>query len=159
MIVSCSKLWRPCSAAQYLTAEIRLIKSFPATPKFRIRQCEGLHTIEYLEELEDAAGTAKDVLVVLPGFGSVAAFFVMAIPPLARKYRVVCIDWMGTGGSDRPDYRCQPGQDAEAFFVDSLEAWRHAMGLEKMVLVGHSLGAILAASYSLRFPVSLNPKP
>ena len=29
---------------------------------------------------------------------------------------------------------------AEDWFVDSLEAWRHAGGYDKMTLVGHSLG-------------------
>lgn len=41
---------------------------------------------------------------------------------------------------------------AEHFFVSSLESWRQAVGLEKMVLVGHSLGGYLASAYAVRYP-------
>lgn len=36
--------------------------------------------------------------------------------------------------------------------MDALTRWREAMGVDKMVLVGHSLGGYLAASYALQHP-------
>jgi cardiolipin-specific phospholipase len=42
--------------------------------------------------------------------------------------------------------------EAENFFVDSLESWRSQVGLEKMTLVGHSLGGYLSVAYALRYP-------
>ena len=41
---------------------------------------------------------------------------------------------------------------AENFFLDALEEWRIKQGLERMTLVGHSLGAYLATAYALRHP-------
>jgi cardiolipin-specific phospholipase len=41
---------------------------------------------------------------------------------------------------------------AEHFFISSLESWRIASGLEKIVLVGHSLGGYLATAYTVRYP-------
>lgn len=41
---------------------------------------------------------------------------------------------------------------AEHFFISSLEAWRQSVGVEKMILVGHSLGGYLASAYTVRYP-------
>ncbi|KAH6946532.1 hypothetical protein HPB50_013795 [Hyalomma asiaticum] len=44
-------------------------------------------------------------------------------------------------------------QCADACFpFASIEAWRQQMQLERFVLVGHSLGGFLSASYALRYP-------
>lgn len=41
---------------------------------------------------------------------------------------------------------------AEDFFLDSFEAWRRTMQIERLVLVGHSLGAYLSLAYTLKYP-------
>jgi cardiolipin-specific phospholipase len=41
---------------------------------------------------------------------------------------------------------------AESFFVESLEVWRKIMGIESMVLAGHSMGGLLAVAYAERYP-------
>ena len=43
-------------------------------------------------------------------------------------------------------------KQAESFFLDSLEEWRDEMGINKMTLVGHSLGAYLVTAYALKYP-------
>jgi pimeloyl-ACP methyl ester carboxylesterase len=43
-------------------------------------------------------------------------------------------------------------QTAESFFVESFEAWRKVMGIESMVLAGHSMGGLLAVAYAERYP-------
>ncbi len=45
---------------------------------------------------------------------------------------------------------------AESFFTDSLEAWRAQQRLEKMTLVGHSIGGYLALAYAMRYPHRVN---
>src|ERR1700722_5712557 len=47
-------------------------------------------------------------------------------------------------------------QEAESFFVESLEDWRKQVGLEKMTLVGHSLGAYLSVVYALGYPTRVS---
>lgn len=39
-----------------------------------------------------------------------------------------------------------------AFYVDALEAWREAMRVEKMALLGHSLGGYIATCYAEKYP-------
>jgi len=67
------------------------------------------------------------------------------------------VDWIGTGRSSRVPFTLEPGAEnsvdqAEAFFVESLEEWRKQMGLEKMILFGHSLGGYLSTCYSIKYP-------
>lgn len=52
----------------------------------------------------------------------------------------------------RPPFRARSRQEAEDFFLDALAKWHEELGLGKMVLLGHSLGGYLAASYALRYP-------
>lgn len=76
------------------------------------------------------------------------------IDGLAPRARLFAVDWLGTGRSGRPPFTAKSTAEAEAFFVDSLAAWRRAEGLDgqKMVLVGHSIGGYLAAAYALKHP-------
>ena len=59
---------------------------------------------------------------------------------------------MHAGLSGRPPFDCKTREETEAWFVESLDKWREAQGLESMVLVGHSLGAYLSACYALAHP-------
>ncbi|VDC02591.1 unnamed protein product [Peniophora sp. CBMAI 1063] len=103
--------------------------------------------------------------VVLHGYGAGLGFFFLNFPALAkwagtRGAPVYSLDWLGMGRSSRPPFRIHakrtdtPARVAEAenFFLDSLEQWREKMGLDKMTLVGHSLGGYLSVAYALRHP-------
>lgn len=43
-------------------------------------------------------------------------------------------------------------EEAISFFLDAFEEWRERAGLEKFVLMGHSMGGYLSAIYALRNP-------
>ncbi|KAF7353005.1 hypothetical protein MVEN_01268100 [Mycena venus] len=91
-------------------------------------------------------------------------------PPALRKWAghsrssVFAVDWLGMGRSARVPFVVKshrkdiPGrvQEAESFFVDSLETWRKKMQLEKMTLIGHSLGGYLSTVYALKYPERVN---
>ena len=82
----------------------------------------------------------------------------------SRRSSVYAIDWLGMGRSARVPFVVNakrddiPGRvrEAEAFFVDSLEEWREKMKLDKMTLVGHSLGAYMSVAYALRYPTRVS---
>jgi len=103
--------------------------------------------------------------VLLHGYGAGLGFFFRNFPALARwagmrGTSVYALDWLGMGRSARVPFRIRakrddiPGRvhEAESFFVESLEEWRERNGLEKMTLIGHSLGAYFSTVYALRYP-------
>ncbi|KAJ7068047.1 alpha/beta-hydrolase [Mycena amicta] len=108
---------------------------------------------------------APSPVVMLPGYGAGIGFFFMNIPTLAHSVAgqgssLYAVDWLGMGRSARVPFRVRADRkdisgrvtEAESFFIDALESWRSKQGLEKMSLVGHSLGGYLSVAYALRYP-------
>lgn len=58
---------------------------------------------------------------------------------------------LGFGRSSRPKFSSDP-LEAEGQLVKSVEEWRKEMQLEKMVVLGHSMGGFLASSYAIKYP-------
>ncbi|THV05495.1 alpha/beta-hydrolase [Dendrothele bispora CBS 962.96] len=107
--------------------------------------------------------------VLLHGYGAGLGFYFRNFLPLAqwagrRGTNVYAVDWLGMGRSARVPFSISASrkdtpsrvEEAESFFVDSLEDWRIKMGLEKMTLVGHSLGAYFSVVYALKYPTRVN---
>ncbi|CAG8443375.1 8312_t:CDS:10 [Ambispora gerdemannii] len=85
-------------------------------------------------------------------WGAGKGIFVQSFDDLAQKYQVHAIDLLGWGRSSRPRY-CggDNPKKAQEWWVESIEAWRIAMGIEKFTLVGHSMGGYVSASYALKY--------
>ncbi|KAJ1465612.1 Alpha/Beta hydrolase protein, partial [Baffinella frigidus] len=45
---------------------------------------------------------------------------------------------------------------AESLFIDALEAWRISLGIDRLVVFGHSFGGYIATCYALRYPQSVS---
>ncbi len=85
------------------------------------------------------------VVVLVHGLGSRKdGDWRLAVGPLAQKYRVVALDQIGFGQSDKPllDYSIQT-------YVDFLNEFLHQMKIDRASLVGESLGGWISALYSL----------
>ncbi|KAJ2460335.1 hypothetical protein GGF42_000900 [Coemansia sp. RSA 2424] len=100
-------------------------------------------------------------LVMTHGYFTGVGFFYRNYRDLGQVpgWDVYAIDWLGMGRSSRPAYKSRrsEGEDkrvshAEAFFVESLEEWRKRMGIDKMVLCGHSFGGYMNSVYALKYP-------
>lgn len=116
-------------------------------------------------------------IVVLSGYGAGAGFFFKNVGFLTQQFQMHLVDWLGTGLSGRPAFRAKTREEAEAFFVDSLREWARRTGetallcpsggrkrrgcdptpdagMDKapFILVGHSLGGYLAATYARQYP-------
>ncbi|KAG5841667.1 hypothetical protein ANANG_G00169070 [Anguilla anguilla] len=90
-------------------------------------------------------------LVMVHGFGGGVALWVRNLDALCLSRPVLTFDLLGFGRSSRPHFPSDPAL-AEAQWVRSIEQWRQAVGLERMILLGHSLGGYLATSYAIQYP-------
>ena len=103
-------------------------------------------------------------LVMLHGYGAGLGFFYRNFEPLSRRrgWKLYSLDLLGMGRSSRPAFRIAATDadskvgEAEAWFVDALEEWRAARGLDTFSLLGHSLGGYLAVAYALKYPGHLD---
>jgi 2-hydroxy-6-oxonona-2,4-dienedioate hydrolase len=84
-------------------------------------------------------GTGTDVIFLHGTSGHLEAF-VRNIPAHAPRYRCHAIDMLGHGYTGKPDYRYEIPR-----YVEHLEAYMDAMGIERAHLVGESLGGWVAA--------------
>jgi len=83
-------------------------------------------------------------LLTLHGGPGAAHNYLLSLKALADERPVIFYDQLGTGKADAPtDETIYTVQRS----VDELDAVRRALGLEKVVLLGHSWGSMLAIEY------------
>jgi pimeloyl-ACP methyl ester carboxylesterase len=87
-------------------------------------------------------------VVLLHGIGSGAASWVRQLDVLGAKRRVLAWDAPGYGVSTRVANESPVASD----YANALRAWLDALNITRCVLVGHSLGAIVAGSFAASAP-------
>ncbi|MFQ6043186.1 MAG: proline iminopeptidase-family hydrolase [Candidatus Poribacteria bacterium] len=70
----------------------------------------------------------------------------------ATGRRVIFYDQLGNGNSDHPS---NPSMWTVSLFVEELGVMRHALGLERVHILGQSWGGMLAMEYALTQPAGL----
>jgi pimeloyl-ACP methyl ester carboxylesterase len=83
-------------------------------------------------------------IVLLHGIGSGAASWVQQIESLGATHRVLAWDAPGYGASTPVDAPSPVAAD----YARRLRAWLDTLGIARCVLVGHSLGAIVAGAFA-----------
>ena len=148
-------IWPLTSSERYAEVE-RLIldKELPEHLCGALSKVEGLNTLHVTHKdkaVQNREEHYRETLVLLHGMGGGNVLWVQSLGVLAKKYDVYCVELPGMGGSDRPDWSAWDPTQAIALFQERLESWRTAIGLDKFALLGHSLGAMVAAAYAVRF--------
>lgn len=100
------------------------------------------HNVHYVE-----AGSGQPV-VLIPGAFSTYRVWSRVIPHLAERYRVIAIDYLGAGDSDKPEAGFDYSVSAQADVVAGLA---RALGLEAPILVGVSYGSSIALNVAARY--------
>ncbi|ASV67374.1 alpha/beta hydrolase [Cytobacillus sp. FSL W7-1323] len=114
-----------------------------------------LADIEFKLHFVDADGVKTRVLesgtgeplLLLHGTGGHIEAYARNIKGLAEHFRVICIDMLGHGYTEKPDYPY--GIDS---YSDHLLAVIKALDLEKVYLSGESLGGWVAAWFAAHHP-------
>jgi pyruvate dehydrogenase E2 component (dihydrolipoamide acetyltransferase) len=102
----------------------------------------GGRRLRYLE-----LGEGGETLLLLHGFGADLNGWMFNQPALAQGRRVIALDLPGHGGSSKDVGSGNPDE-----LADAVEAALDALALDRVHLVGHSLGGVLAALVAARNP-------
>ncbi len=96
---------------------------------------------------DDSGGTERDALVLLHGLGSARSTWDPIIPALTNQCRVLAFDQRGHGKSSRAS-----GTYTLEHYVPDAIAFCEAVTTRPVVLVGHSLGGVVAGSVARTRP-------
>jgi pimeloyl-ACP methyl ester carboxylesterase len=86
-------------------------------------------------------------VVLVHGLGADSHDWNWQIPELARRYRTVAVDLRGHGASSVP-----ASGYGIAEHVDDLVAVLDGLGIDRAVVVGHSLGGLVVAAFAISYP-------
>jgi pimeloyl-ACP methyl ester carboxylesterase len=129
------------SAATVLNdySDKELIKKFPGfINKYVTLNGVNLHYVE---------GGKGAPLICLPGWPQTWYSYHPVAAELAKTYRVIIVDIRGMGSSDKPE----SGYDKKTMAKDIL-CLIQELGLEKVHIMGHDIGGMVAMSFAFNYP-------
>ena len=101
----------------------------------------------------EVVGSGNPLLIMHGGLGFDHTYFRPWIDKLSEDSKLIFYDHRGNGRSDRS----KPLDDVyHSTWADDANSLREHLGIEKMVLMGHSYGGVLALHYALQYPKTLS---
>eukprot|EP00899_Mesostigma_viride_P009186 jgi/Mesvir1/18269/Mv09538-RA.1 len=155
------KRWIPSNEDALVSAESRILKEFIGSHaivqgRVPLRSDPKLWMNSVLIPRTDNSrpleAATRPPIVCTGGYGAALGFFFRNFRDLSTHFDVHAVDLLGWGLSARPRFDSKTTEEAEDFFVESLEEWREASGVDGMILMGHSLGGYVCANYALKYP-------
>jgi len=98
-------------------------------------------------------GQGAPLVIVHGGPGASHDYFLPYLASLARHNRLIFIDERGSGRSQKLD---DPTGYTVENMVEDVEAVRRELNLDKIALMGHSYGGVLAQAYALKYQQNLS---
>ena len=99
-----------------------------------------------------ALGRGEPLVILHGGPGASHDYLLPYLLPLIRRNRVIFIDERGSGRSQKLE---NPAAYTVENMAEDVEAVRQGLGLDKISLLGHSCGGVLAEAYALKYPENL----
>ena len=149
--------WRRVTRPEAAQAEARLLDLGLGAGRWRRSDTAASNAPDDFVHSVSIDGTGDTVrsptLVMVHGLANGGGIFTRNLRPLSAAFgKVHLVDWRGAGLSGRPTYEPDDHDSARDFLVDGLEAWRAKEGVDRMVLLGHSMGGLISAHYASRYP-------
>ena len=149
--------WRRVTRPEAAQAEARLLDLGLGAGRWRRSDTAASAAPDDYVHSVSINGTGDTVrsptLVMVHGLANGGGIFTRNLRPLSAAFgKVHLVDWRGAGLSGRPTYEPIDHDSARDFLVDGLEAWRAKEGVDRMVLLGHSMGGLISAHYASRYP-------
>ncbi|MDH3272317.1 MAG: alpha/beta hydrolase [Gemmatimonadota bacterium] len=110
---------------------------------------QGLLTLEDARLFYEIVGSGEPIIVIHGGPGLDHAYLRPGLDALAARNTLVYYDQRGTGRSSAELTESVIDFDA---FVDDVDALRQALGYERVSVLGHSFGTLIALEYARRYP-------
>ncbi|MEM9919757.1 MAG: alpha/beta hydrolase [Bacteroidota bacterium] len=123
----------------------------PTKPK-TIEEGERLLDINGSKVFTKVVGKGEPVLVVHGGPSFHHGYLLPHFEDLAKSYQLIFYDQQGCG---RSNFNSDTAKISIAGMVDDIEGLRKELGIEKLNLLGHSWGGLLAMNYAVSFPENL----
>lgn len=102
--------------------------------------------LHYLE-----AGSGPDILLIHGLGGQLRSLSLGLMDRLSDRYHVVFIDRPGMGYSERPESASARIDDQAGYIEEVIDA----LGLDRPIVVGHSLGGAISCALALRAPAKV----
>ncbi len=96
-------------------------------------------------------GKGGQIIIFLHGIGNVSFVWHKNIAELSKQYRCIAVDLPGNGRSSLVDM-----EYSLSYFADSIAFLIQQLNLQKVHLVGHSMGGQTAMVFSLKYPQLLH---
>ncbi len=124
----------------------------PNSAQFALPELPPLHSVQVFGQTIQYYDQGQgEPLLLIHGLGAEADVWAYCLEPLGQAHRVIAPDLLGFGRSSKPliNYRI-------ATFVEMLDRFLQALGVQRCSVVGNSMGGWIAASFALRFPERVN---
>lgn len=95
---------------------------------------------------------ARPTILMVHGFGVSGHMFDEFADRAQSRFHLIALDQRGHGDSDW----ATDGDYSREAFVNDIEGFREALGLETFILMGHSMGGLNAVSYAIKHPERVN---
>ena len=116
------------------------------------RARQGMVSLDDARLFYEVIGDGEPIIVVHGGPGLDHDYLQPGLDALATRHTLVYYDQRGTGRSGAELDSATINIDT---FVEDIEALRQTLGYERVSVMGHSFGALIALEYAFRHPGSL----